>query len=181
MSTILIVDDEKNLRQVLRNALEAEGHAVLQAAAGQEALDRFAEVTCDLVLLDMILPDLNGLQVLRRLKRQAPDVPVVIMTAYSEVRGAVEAMKAQAADYLCKPFDLDEFRVVVQRCLETASLAQDYRRIRELEAGRHHVGQIVGDSKSARQLRQTSPFAGALDPRTRWAIWRRARRGAGSP
>jgi len=166
MSTILIVDDEKSLRQVLRDALEAEGHTVLQAAAGQEALDRFAEVTCDLVLLDMILPDLNGLQVLRRLKRQAPDVPVVIMTAYSEVRGAVEAMKAQAADYLCKPFDLDEFRVVVQRCLETASLAQDYRRIRELEAGRHHVGQIVGDSKSARQLRQMIKQIAASETQT---------------
>ena len=108
MSTILIVDDEKNLRRLLRDTLEGEGHSVLQAATGEEALDRFAQASCDLVLLDLILPDLNGLQVLRRIKRQAAEVPVIIMTAYSEVRGAVEAMKAQATDYLCKPFDLDE-------------------------------------------------------------------------
>ena len=96
MSTILIVDDEKNLRRLLRDTLEGEGHTVLQGATGEEAVERFQEVSCDLVLLDMILPDLNGLQVLKRMKRLAPDVPVIIMTAYSEVRGAVEAMKAQA-------------------------------------------------------------------------------------
>ncbi len=154
MSAILIVDDEKNLRRVLRDTLEAEGYAVLQAATGEEALDRFGRVRCDLVLLDLILPDLNGLQVLRRMKREDAEVPVIIMTGFSEVRSAVEAMKAQAADYLCKPFDLEELKLVVQRHLETASLAQEYRRLRELEAGRHQAAQIVGDSRSARQLRQ---------------------------
>ena len=95
MSTILIVDDEKNLRRVLRDTLEAEGLTVLQAGSGEEALARFQEVSCDLVLLDMILPDQNGLQVLKQMKRMAAEVPVIIMTAYSEVQGAVEAMKAQ--------------------------------------------------------------------------------------
>ncbi|HYL82169.1 MAG TPA: sigma-54 dependent transcriptional regulator, partial [Candidatus Acidoferrum sp.] len=154
MSTILIVDDEKNMRRLLRDTLEGEGYAVVQAATGAEALDRFAEVSCDLVLLDLILPDLNGLQVLRRIKRQASEVPVIIMTAYSEVRGAVEAMKAQAADYLCKPFDLDELKLVVQRILEASALAQKYRRLQELEEGRHQTAQITGDSRSARRLRQ---------------------------
>jgi DNA-binding NtrC family response regulator len=154
MSTILVVDDEQNLRRFLRDTLEAEGHTVLQAATGEEALDRFGEVSCDLVLLDMILPDLNGIQVLRRMKRQAPEIPVIIMTAFSEVRGAVEAMKAQASDYLCKPFDLDELKLVVQRSIEAAALAQDYRRLREMEAERHQAAQIIGESRSARRLRQ---------------------------
>ncbi|HSB73573.1 MAG TPA: sigma-54 dependent transcriptional regulator [Candidatus Methylomirabilis sp.] len=154
MSTILIVDDEKSLRRFLRDTLEGEGHAVHQAATGEEALDRFAQASFDLVLLDMILPDLNGLQVLRRIKRQAPDVPVIIMTAYSEVRGAVEAMKAQAADYLCKPFDLEELKLVVQRILEATALAQKYRRLQELEEGRHQTAQITGESRAARRLRQ---------------------------
>jgi DNA-binding NtrC family response regulator len=154
MSTILIVDDEKNLRRLLRDTLEGEGHSVLQAATGEEALDRFAQASCDLVLLDLILPDLNGLQVLRRIKRQAAEVPVIIMTAYSEVRGAVEAMKAQATDYLCKPFDLDELKLVVQRILEATALAQKYRRLQELEQGRHQTAQITGESKGARRLRQ---------------------------
>jgi len=154
MATILIVDDEKNLRRMLRDALEADGHTVLQAAAGEEALARFEETACDLVLLDMILPDLNGLQVLRRMKRVAAEVPVLIMTAYSEVRGAVEAMKAQAADYLCKPFDLEELKLVVQRTLDSSALAQKYRRLQELELGRHQGVQVTGESRSARKLRQ---------------------------
>ncbi len=154
MSTILIVDDENNLRRILRDALEAEGHTILQAATGEEALERFNEVSCDLVLLDMILPDLNGLQVLRRMKGVGPEVPVLIMTAYSEVRGAVEAMKAQAADYLCKPFDLDELKLVVQRILEASALAQKYQRLRELEEDRYQSTQLIGESRSARRLRQ---------------------------
>jgi DNA-binding NtrC family response regulator len=154
MSTVLIVDDEKTLRRLLRDTLEGEGHTVLQAATGEEALERFQETSCDLVLLDMILPDLNGLQVLRRMKRMAADVPVIIMTAYSEVRGAVEAMKAQAADYLCKPFDLDELKLVVQRILESAALAQKYRRLQELEQDRHQAMRIIGESRATRRLRQ---------------------------
>jgi DNA-binding NtrC family response regulator len=154
MSTILIVDDEKNLRRLLRDALEGEGHTILQAATGEEALERVQDASCDLVLLDMILPDLNGLQVLRRMKRLAADVPVIIMTGYSEVRGAVEAMKAQAADYLCKPFDLDELKLVVQRILESAALAQKYRRLQELEQDRHQATRIIGDSRATRRLRQ---------------------------
>jgi DNA-binding NtrC family response regulator len=102
----------------------------------------------------MILPDVNGLQVLKRMKRVAPEVPVVIMTAYSEVRGAVEAMKAQAGDYLCKPFDLDELRLVVQRTLESSGLAQKYRRLQEIEEGRHQAVKITGDSRAAKRLRQ---------------------------
>jgi DNA-binding NtrC family response regulator len=138
----------------LRDALEAEEHTILQAATGEEAMERFQEASCDLVLLDMILPDLNGLQVLKRVKRLAPEVPVIIMTAYSEVRGAVEAMKAQAADYLCKPFDLDELKLVVHRTLESSALAQKYRRLQELEQGRHQGARIIGESRAAKRLRQ---------------------------
>jgi len=153
MSTILVVDDEENLRRLLLDVLNGEGHTLLQAATGAEALDRFQEVSCDLVLLDMILPDLNGLQVLKRMKRLGPEVPVIIMTAYSEVRGAVEAMKAQATDYLCKPFDLDELTLVVGRTLESAALAQKYRRLQELEQGRHEATRIIGNSRAAKRLR----------------------------
>jgi len=154
MSTILIVDDEKNLRRLLRDTLEAEGLTFLQAGSGEEALARFQEVSCDLVLLDMILPDQNGLQVLKQMKRIAAEVPVIIMTAYSEVQGAVEAMKAQAADYLCKPFDLDELKLVVHRILENTALAQKYRRLHELEQDRHEATQIIGESRLTRRLRQ---------------------------
>ena len=154
MGTILVVDDENNLRRLLHDALAAENHAVIEAATGEEALEKFQGVSCDLVLLDMILPDLNGLQVLRRMKRLAPDVPVLIMTGYGEVRGAVEAMKAQAADYLCKPFDVDELKLAVGRLLDMAALAQKVRRLQELEEDRHQTSRIIGESRAARRLRQ---------------------------
>ena len=166
MGTILVVDDEKNLRRILRDALEAEGHLVHEAGSGSEALEQFGKSAFDLVLLDLILPDLNGLQVLRRLKRDAAEVPVIIMTAFSEVQSAVEAMKAQAADYLCKPFDLDELKLVVQRHLETASMAQDFRRLRDLEVGRHQPAQVVGESQSARWLRHMIRQVGASEAQT---------------
>ena len=166
MGTILVVDDEKNLRRLLRDALEAEGHVVHEAGAGQEALEQFSKTHCDLVLLDLILPDLNGLQVLRRMKREVAEIPVIIMTAFSEVQSAVEAMKAQAADYLCKPFDLDELKLVVQRHLETASMAQDFRRLRELEVGTHQPAQVVGESQSARWLRQMIRQVGSSEAQT---------------
>jgi DNA-binding NtrC family response regulator len=153
MGTILIVDDEKNLCRLLRDVLEEQGHRTLQAAGGEEALARFQEVSCDLVLLDMVLPDLNGLQVLRRMKRMAPEIPVIIMTAFGEVRGAVEAMKAQAADYLSKPLDFEELQLVVDRVLEASGLADRYHRLRELEEGRHRADQLIGESRATRRLR----------------------------
>lgn len=153
MSTILVVDDEKNLCRILQAALEDQ-YTVLQAASGQEALDRFAERSCDLVLLDLMLPDLHGLQVLHRMKDQAPDVPVIIMTAQSEVRTAVDAMKAQAADYLIKPFELDELRLLAQRTLEHSAMSMNHRRIEQHKEAQRAAVQIIGDSPKARQLRQ---------------------------
>ncbi len=166
MSTLLIVDDESNLRRLLRDALEADGHVILQAGTGEEALGRFQETGCDLVLLDMVLPDVNGLQVLKRLKRLAAEVPIIIMTAYSEVRGAVEAMRAQAADYLCKPFDLDELRLVVQRTLESSTLAQKFRRLQEIEEGRHQAVKITGESRAANRLREIVKRVAASEARS---------------
>lgn len=121
MSTILIVDDDKFLRKVLRETLEGEGYTVLEAVTAEEGLDTFSRAPCDLVLLDLVLPDLDGLEVLRFIKQGAPEVPVIIMTAYSAVRSAVEAMKAQAADYLCKPLDQEELKLHVRRLLDKTS------------------------------------------------------------
>ena len=153
MSTILVVDDDPNLRRLLQAALEDQ-HTVRQAASGQEALDCFAEQSYDLVLLDLILPDFNGLQVLRQMKDQAPDVPVIIMTAQSDVRAAVDAMKAHAADYLIKPFDLDELRLVAQRTLEFSALAMKHQRLQQQKEEQSVTAQITGDSPKAGQLRQ---------------------------
>ena len=153
MSIILVVDDDTLLLTMLRETLEGEGHTVLQAMTGEEALDQFARTPCDLVLLDMILPDLNGIEVLRFIKQGVPEVPVIIMTAYSGIQSAVDAMKAQAADYLCKPLDPEELKLQVRRLLDMAEHTQRLKRLTELQTGRQHASEFIGDSPATRTLR----------------------------
>ncbi len=154
MNIVLVVDDERNLRRLLKEALEGEGLEVHVAADGREGLELAEKVSPDLVLLDLILPDQNGIQVLKRLKRLNPEVAVIIMTAYGEVRSAVEAMKSQAYDYLSKPFDVEELKLTVFRALEAVNVKRQYQRLRDREEERFHHTQILGESKSARELRQ---------------------------
>ncbi|PWB76958.1 MAG: two-component system response regulator, partial [Candidatus Methylomirabilota bacterium] len=117
MALILVADDEKSLRLTLTDALQREGHSVLTAADGAEAIDICGRLSPDLILLDLILPDVNGIQLLKRIWRPTGP-PIIIMTAYGEVRSAVEAMRHHAYDYICKPFDLEELRLILRRVLE---------------------------------------------------------------
>jgi len=154
MATILVVDDDRLFRQMLRDRLEADHHAILEAATGVEALARVNTTTPDIVLLDLVLPDFNGIEVLRELKSQVPELPVIIITAYGSVQSALDAMKAQASDYLCKPLDLDELRIVVARTLEMAAIAQGYQRLQTVQEQRHQAVRITGESPAARRLRK---------------------------
>lgn len=108
MTTVLIVDDEANMRWVLQRALEQAGYQALAAGRGEEALTLAARQRVDLVLLDLKMPGLDGLAVLRELHLRQPDLPVILLTAYATVPTAVEAMRLGALDYLRKPFDVEE-------------------------------------------------------------------------
>jgi CheY-like chemotaxis protein/nucleotide-binding universal stress UspA family protein len=116
--TVLVVDDEKNVRLTLRQALEDLGLQVNTAAGGEEALDRIEDTEHDLMLLDLRMPGLDGLEVLQRTRRQAPDLPVVIVTAHGTVKNAVQAMRRGAVDVLLKPISLDSLRELVNRVLQ---------------------------------------------------------------
>jgi len=116
--TVLVVDDEKNVRLTLRQALEDLGLAVEAAADGSEALGRIDDTDYDLMLLDLRMPGLDGLEVLQRTRRQAPDLPVVIVTAHGTVKSAVRAMRRGAVDVLLKPISLDSLRELVNRVLQ---------------------------------------------------------------
>ena len=116
--TVLVVDDEKNVRLPLRQALEDLGLQVNTAAGGEEALDRIEDTEHDLMLLDLRMPGLDGLEVLQRTRRQAPDLPVVIVTAHGTVKNAVQAMRRGAVDVLLKPISLDSLRELVNRVLQ---------------------------------------------------------------
>jgi len=153
MALILVADDEKSLRLTLTDALQREGHSVLTAADGAEAVDICGRLSPDLILLDLILPDVNGIQLLKRIWRPTGP-PIIIMTAYGEVRSAVEAMRHHAYDYICKPFDLEELRLILRRVLEEVRVRQEVERLHGIGEGEYRCGVFVRQSETAKSLWQ---------------------------
>jgi len=144
---ILIVDDEELMRDSLSETLGRTGHSVDAVADGQGALARLGGSSYDLILTDLKMPGIDGLDLLRRVREESGDVPVVLMTAYATIETAVEAMKRGAFDYIVKPFDGDALRVVVDRALAHQRL------VRETEFYRSRAGEspaILGQSQAMR-------------------------------
>jgi two-component system, NtrC family, response regulator AtoC len=115
---ILVCDDDAGVRDMLANLLDDEGYEVIQAATGQQALDELTKHEEDrpaLALLDIRMPDLDGIAVLQHMLEQGVDVPVILMTGFSTASKTIKAMQMGAADYLTKPFDLDEVTLTLQR------------------------------------------------------------------
>ena len=145
---ILVVDDEHLIRWSLRQRLEEEGFEVAEAAGGQEAMSQF-DRGCDLVLLDWLLPDVNGHDVLRRMRTSDPSTPIIMLTAHSSVQHAVDMMKEGAFHYAGKPFDLDEVVETITRALETTRLRRELRRVNKTDT--EHP--LVGDSQAILEIR----------------------------
>src|SRR5262245_328994 len=143
--TVLVVDDEQLIRWSLSNRLTDEGYRVLEAATANEALKRVRD-SVDLVLLDYRLPDSDGLVVLKQLKETDPDILVILLTAYSTVDTAVEAMKHGAYHYANKPFNIDEIVLLVEKALETTRLRREVRTLRASQAQPYSLDRIVGES-----------------------------------
>jgi NtrC-family two-component system response regulator AlgB len=130
MATILIVDDEKNIRSHLATYVRGLGHRAETASDGAEALAVLDRVDVDVVLSDVRMAGMDGVELLREMRRRRPDAVVVLMTAYATVPGAVEAMREGAYDYLVKPFELDEVGLVLERLLEVRGLRRENRELR---------------------------------------------------
>ena len=143
---LLIVDDEASLLDFLSILFQDEGYEVTTARSVEEARRRLDAGSPDLVLCDILMPDGNGLDLLREIKAGDGSPPVVMMTAYTSTKSAIEAMKLGAADYVSKPFDVDELKIVAQKALERAELADEnvYLR-RELEQ-KYTFNNIIGKS-----------------------------------
>ena len=144
-ATILVVDDEQLIRWSLVERLSDEGYRTLEAETGKEALARFGEGV-DLVLLDYRLPDMDGLQVLKEMRRRDADLLVILLTAYSSVDTAVEVMKQGAYHYATKPFNLDEIVLLLEKALETTRLRREVRALRANQAKPFGLDRIVGES-----------------------------------
>ena len=162
----LIVDDEKLIRWSLEQKLGEAGFEVVSAQTGEEALSRFEEERTDVVLLDIRLPGMNGIDVLTHLREREPSTPVVMVTACDSAELAIQAFKQGAADYVIKPFDLSELLVVVQRALEAGRLRREVSRFRQRQRERFAFDRIVGESAEMRAVVETCGKVAASDAGT---------------
>ena len=152
-ATILIADDERLIRWSLVQRLSAEGYGTIEAESGRQTLARFDDAV-DLVLLDYRLGDTDGLQVLEALRRQDPDVLVIVLTAYSNIETAVAVMKQGAYHYVTKPFNLDEIALLVAKALETTRLRRELRAIRASQREPYSLDRIIGDSPAVADVKK---------------------------
>ena len=118
---VLIVDDEPGMRSLLVRVMEKQGYHARAASAGAEAMEMMAREEWHLVVADIDMPEMNGLELLEKIRSRSPGLPVVMITAYATVESAVEAMKLGAYDYITKPFQTDEIRLVVQKALSASA------------------------------------------------------------
>ncbi|MBP8103377.1 MAG: sigma-54-dependent Fis family transcriptional regulator [Nitrospira sp.] len=149
---ILVVDDEVNIRGALVTLLEKKGHRVRGARTGEEALEELEAAPADLVMTDLKMPGIGGMEFLRRLKEKWPETEVVVMTAYGSIDTAVEAMRGGAYDYLTKPIDRERFPIVVEKALERHALATENKQLRSRLDTRTRFDQMVGDSEPMRRV-----------------------------
>ena len=155
METILIVDDEKNYLLVLSAILEEEGYEVLTTLSGSEALEIRKTSDIDLVLTDMKMPEMDGIELLENIKKNDPDLPVIMMTAHGTVDKAVEAMQKGAYSYILKPFDNERLILFVKKAVAMYQVVKENRRLRDAVVSQYRFGNIIGKSKPMRDVFET--------------------------
>ncbi|HUF17742.1 MAG TPA: sigma-54 dependent transcriptional regulator [Thermoanaerobaculia bacterium] len=149
---ILIIDDEEVLRDVLEAVLRREGFEVVLAATGEEGLSLLDNEEIDLVVLDMMLPGISGLEALRSIKETNPGLPVIIITAYSSIDGAIDAMKQGAFHYIPKPFKNEEVVLTVNKALEQNRLSKENARLKAELSEKYSYANIIGKSEPMRKI-----------------------------
>src|SRR5437016_4767602 len=152
MANILIVEDEPRMRRLLEISLGENGHSVQTAGDAETGLAQLRKEPMDLVVTDLKLPGMNGLEFLQEGKRLNAALPFIVMTAYGSVETAVDAMKAGASDYVLKPFTMAEMKLVINKELDVQQVRDENRSLREALGKRYHFQNIVGRSKKMQEV-----------------------------
>ena len=149
---ILVVEDDASMGFFLSEAMSKEGYGVDVVTSGEEALERIGQDQFNLVILDLKLPSMDGMEVLANMKVTNPELVVIMITAHGSRDIAMEAIRKGAYDYFTKPFDINEMRVVVRRALERGYLQDEIRQLRETVEKRKGFYNIVGNTKAMRDV-----------------------------
>ncbi len=152
---ILVADDESSHRQMIEAVLTEEGYEVTQAEDGRAAVSTVEDRFYDLIIMDVRMPNMDGIEALQKIKQISPDIPVIIMTAYASVDSAVVALKSNAYDYLIKPLDIDELKILVAKALRYHQLEQENIYLKERLNDRFDFSNIIGRSPSMAHLFET--------------------------
>src|SRR4030095_1149267 len=146
MSNILIVDDEQSYRQLLSLVFEGDGHTIRTASNGREALALLQSEPADVVISDVRMPDMDGIEMLSSVRESQPDLGVVLMTAFASVETAREAFKLGADDFIQKPFDVEELKLIVKKTLEKQALINENRAFKRAQREEHRrkLGEDAG-------------------------------------
>jgi len=150
--TVLIVDDDSSFRRVLEYQLKQVGYDVFKAEDGKKALEVFSQNRCHAVLTDLDMPELSGNELLKAVKQQSPDTPVIVITAYGTIDSAVEAMKAGAFHYLTKPLNRDALLHTLDQALKFAGLVTENRNLREAVSAAFRFEGMIGSSKAMQRV-----------------------------
>jgi len=157
MSRVLVLDDEENIRFFFTEALKKEGYEVKTVGRGERALELFDAEDFDVAVVDLKLPDADGMEILKTFRKRRPETPVIMITAHGNRQVALQALNEGAYDYFSKPFDLEDMRVVIRRAAEKARLVREVDRLRrQMEEGREgDAPHLIGESAALEAVRET--------------------------
>jgi DNA-binding NtrC family response regulator len=158
---ILLVEDDREMLELVREHLEGEGHTVAAVGLGAEAIARLKAEAFDIVLTDLRLPDVDGMEVLQASRETQREIPVILITAFGTIETAIQAIRQGAYDFVTKPFALDEISLLVGKAWEARRLREENRRLREEVAGRYRLHNLLGRSPAMQSvfalIRQAAP------------------------
>ena len=146
MPRVIVIDDDETVRDVLTSFLSEKGHEVVASVNGQEGLERLLSESFDIALVDLVMPGIGGMDILRELSSRNLKIPVIVITAYGTIQNAVESMKLGAFDYITKPFNLDEILIVIERALNLRRLERENLLLKRQLRKRYNFSGLIGDS-----------------------------------